>query len=146
MPWWMQLITGGHVPLDMTSPALHLCAGPKNYASTDPKIPPMAADECTVALCVHVFVAKQRRVDLIDELQLRGSTVFLHVDTGHLSSTTTGISTSLSKQGHKVLCHGRQKACTPTLCASSPAKPAVNCHRCRRRKADNQENTPRVAT
>ena len=34
----------------------------------------MATDDCTVALCVHVSVAKQRRLDLIDELQLRGST------------------------------------------------------------------------
>ena len=36
----------------------------------------MAADDCTVALCVPVSVAKQRRLDLIDELQLRGSSVF----------------------------------------------------------------------
>ena len=58
----------------------------------------MAADDCTVALCVPVSVAKQGRFDLIDELQLRGSTFFVHDDTGHLSSTTTGISTSFSKQ------------------------------------------------
>ena len=33
----------------------------------------MAADDCTVALCVPVSVARQRRLDLIGELQLRGS-------------------------------------------------------------------------
>ena len=32
----------------------------------------------------------------------------MHVDTGHLSSTTTGMSTSLSKQGHGMLCHCQQ--------------------------------------
>ena len=36
----------------------------------------MTADDCTVALCVPVSVVKQRRLDLIDGLQLRGSTVF----------------------------------------------------------------------
>ena len=36
----------------------------------------MAADDCTVALCVPVSVAKQRRLDLTDELQLRGSQFF----------------------------------------------------------------------
>ena len=39
---------------------------------------------------------------------------FLHVDTGQLSSTTTGMTTFLSEKGHGVLCHCRQQACTLT--------------------------------
>ena len=71
--------------------------GPKNYPSAVQETPTMATDDCTVALCVPVSVAKQRQLDLIDELQLRLHG-FLHVNTGHLSSTTTGMSTSSSKQ------------------------------------------------
>ena len=50
---------GGHVPVDMTPLALCLCTGPQK------DIPSL-----------HVSVVKQRWLDLIDELQLRRSTVF----------------------------------------------------------------------
>ena len=48
--------SGGHVPVDMTPSALHLCAGAKNYPSAVQKTPPLAAEDCTVALFVHVLL------------------------------------------------------------------------------------------
>ena len=73
---WRYVITdapnsGGHVPVDMTPSALHLCAGPPKLHLSCPGDTNHAADECTVALCVPVSVVKQRRLDLIDKLQLR---------------------------------------------------------------------------
>ena len=56
----------------------------------------MAADDGTVALVVPIHVAKQRRLDLIDELQLRGSTVFC--------TSIPGI------------CRAQQRACTVHTC------------------------------
>ena len=57
-------------------PALYLCTGPQKLHLSCPGDTNHAADECTAALCVPVSVVQQRRLDLIDELQLRGSAVF----------------------------------------------------------------------
>ena len=77
--------------------ALHLCAGHQKLHLSCPRDTNHAADECTVALCVPVSVVKQRRLDLIDKNCNCEHRSFPHVDTGHLSSTTTGMSTSLSE-------------------------------------------------
>ena len=114
--------------MDVTPSALHLCAGPQKLHLSCPEDTTQPAGACTVALCVHVSVAKQRRLDLIDELQLRGSTVFC--------TSTPGI------------CQAQQRACQhpcpskDTGCfATADKKPA------RRRDVHrHQQNQPCTAT
>ena len=85
---------GSHVPVNVTPSALHLCAG-------SPKLPISCPGDtsrlhsCTVrtCLCCQTETTRPDR-----RTATAGLHCFLHVHTGHLSSTTTGKSTSLSKQ------------------------------------------------
>ena len=110
----MHLIMGSHVPVDMTLGPTPVCR-PQKLRLSCPEDTTLPTADCRVAQCVHVSVARQRRPRPDRRTAATaGLHRFLHVDTGHLSSTTTGVSTSLSKQRHGMMCHCRQKACTPT--------------------------------
>ena len=84
--------------------------GSENYPSAVQEIPTMAADKCTVALCVSVSVVKQRRLDLIDKLQLRGSTVFCTSIPSICQAPQRACQHPCPKR-HVMLCHCQQKTC-----------------------------------
>ena len=104
----MHLIMGpcpcGHDPL---GPA-PVCRAPKTSPQLSRRHHPAS---CKLHSCtVHTCLCCQRETARPDRRNATaGLHSFLHVDTGNLSSTTTGVSTSLSKQRHGMLCRCRQK-------------------------------------
>ena len=89
--------------------------GPKNYPSAVQETPTMAADDCTVALCVPVSVVQQRRLDLINELQLRGSAVFCTSIPGICRAPQQACQHPCPKW-HGMLCHCRQSRQAVVMC------------------------------
>ena len=95
--------------MDMTplGPA-PVCRAPQTAPQLSKRRQPWPGADCTVALCVHVSVAKQKRLDLIDELQLRGSTVFC--------TSIPGICRAQQRQVNILVQAGSCTVCTVRTC------------------------------